>query len=51
MLPDRLSRTINEENFTKTRDITVEFPENIKFSLAKTPFGNNIEQQYSYSLC
>ena len=30
-LPDLLSRTINEEQFTKTRDITVEIPENIKF--------------------
>ena len=29
-LPDLLSRTIDEENFTKTRDITVEIPENIK---------------------
>ena len=46
-LPDLLSRTINEEQFTKTRDITVEIPENIKFFFAKTPFGNNIECQYS----
>ena len=30
-LPDFLSRTIDEEHFTKTRDITVEIPENIKF--------------------
>ena len=30
-LPDLLSRTIDEENFTKTRDITVEIQENIKF--------------------
>ena len=42
-LPDLLSRAINEEQFTKTRDITVEIPENIKFYFAKTPFGNNIE--------
>ena len=28
-LPDILSRTINEEQFTKTRDITVEIQENI----------------------
>ena len=27
-LPDLLSRTIDEEHFTKTRDITVEIPEN-----------------------
>ena len=46
-LPDLLSRTINEEQFTKTRDITVEIPENIEFYFAKTPFGNNIECQYS----
>ena len=46
-LPDLLSRTINEEQFTKTRDITVEIPENIKFYFAKTPFGNNTECQYS----
>ena len=42
-LPDLLSRTINEEQFTKNRDITVEIPESIKFHFAKTPFGNNIE--------
>ena len=36
-LPDLLSRTIDEEHFTKTRDITVEIPENIKLFLAKTP--------------
>ena len=46
-LPDLLSRTINEEHFTKTRDITVEVPENFKFYFAKTRFGNNIECQYS----
>ena len=46
-LPDLLSRTINEEQLTETRDITVEIPENIKFYFAKTPFGNNIECQYS----
>ena len=46
-LPDLLSRTINEEQFTKTRDFTVKIPENIKFYFAKTPFGNNIECQYS----
>ena len=46
-LPDLLSRTINQEQFAKTRDITVEIPENIKFYFAKTPFGNNIECQYS----
>ena len=48
-LPDLLSRAINEEQFTKNRDITVEIPENIKFYFAKTPFGNNIE--YQYSIC
>ena len=46
-LSDLLSRTIDEENFTKTRDITVEIPENIKFFLAKTPFTNNLECKYS----
>ena len=46
-LQDLLSRTIIEDQFTKTRDITVEIPENIKFYFAKTPFGNNIECQYS----
>ena len=29
-LPDLLSRKIDEELFTKTRDITVDIPENIK---------------------
>ena len=42
-LPDLLSRTIDEEHFTKTRDITVEIPENIKFFFAKTPLANNLE--------
>ena len=46
-LPDLLSRTIDEEHFTKTRDITVEIPENIKFFFAKTPFANNLECKYS----
>ena len=46
-LPDLLSRTIDEEHFTKTRDITVEKPENIKFFFAKTPFANNLECKYS----
>ena len=46
-LPDFLSRTIDEEHFTKTRDITVEIPENIKFFFAKTPFANNLECKYS----
>ena len=41
-LPDLLSRTIDKEHFTKTRDITVEIPENIKFFFAKTPFANNL---------
>ena len=45
--PDLLSRTINKEKFTKTRDITVEIPEKNIFYFAKTPFGNNIECQYS----
>ena len=35
-LPDLLSRTIDEEHFTKTGDITVEIPENIKFFFANT---------------
>ena len=48
-LPDLLSRTIHEEHFTKTRVITVEIPENIKFFLAKLPFTNNLE--YKYSIC
>ena len=46
-LPDLLSRTIDEEHFTKSRDITVEIPKNIKFFFAKTPFANNIECKYS----
>ena len=46
-LPDLLSTTIDKENFTKTRDITVEIPENMKFFLAKTPFTNNLECKYS----
>ena len=46
-LTDLLSRTINEEQFTKTRDIIVEIPENVKFFFAKIPFGNNIDCQYS----
>ena len=46
-LPDLLSRTIDEEHFTKTRDITVEIPENIKFFFAKTPFAINLECKYS----
>ena len=46
-LPDLLSRTIDEEQFTKTRDITVEIPENIKFFCAITPFTNNLECKYS----
>ena len=46
-LPDLLSRTIDEEHFKKTRNITVEIPENIKFFLAKTPFTNNLECKYS----
>ena len=45
--PDLLSRTIDEEHFTKTRDITVEIPENIKFFSAKTHFANNLECKYS----
>ena len=46
-LPDLLSRTIDEENFTKTSDITLEISENIKFFFSKTPFANNLECQYS----
>ena len=46
-LPDLLIRTIDEEHFTKTRDITVEIPENIKLFFAKTPFANNLECKYS----
>ena len=46
-LPDLLSRTIDEEHFTKTRDITVEIPENIKFFFAKKPFANYLECKYS----
>ena len=38
---------MDEEHFTKTRDITVEIPENIKFFLAKTPFTINHECKYS----
>ena len=46
-LPDLLSRTIDEEHFTKTRDIAVEMPEKLKFFLAKTAFTNNLECKYS----
>ena len=46
-LSDLLSRTIDEEHFTKTRDITVEMQENINFFFAKTPFANNLECKYS----
>ena len=46
-LPDLLSRTIDEELFTKSRDITVEISENIKFFFAKIPFNNNLECKYS----
>ena len=46
-LPDLLSRTIDKKHFTKTRDITVEIPENIKYFFAKTPFTNNLECKYS----
>ena len=45
-LPDLLSRTIDEEHFTKTRDITLKIPEN-KVFFAKTPFANNLECKYS----
>ena len=34
-LPDLLSRTINEEKFTKTRDITVGIPKKLNFTLRK----------------
>ena len=47
-LPDLLSRTIDEEHFTKTRDITVEIPENIKFFFVKTPLTNNLEFKRAY---
>ena len=46
-LPDLLSRTLDEEHFTKTRDIAVEMPEKLKFFLAKTTFTNNLECKYS----
>ena len=55
-LPDLLSRKIDEEHFTKSRDITVEIPEKIKHHLqkhhfakmfAKTPFANNLDCKYS----
>ena len=45
--PDLLSRTIDEEHFTKSRDTTVEIPHNIKFFFAKTLFANNLECKYS----
>ena len=48
-IPDLTSRTIDEEHFTKSRDITVEIPEIIKFFFAKTPFANNLE--FKYSIC
>ena len=46
-LPDLLSRTIDEEHFNKSRDITVQIAENVKFFFAKTPFANNLECKYS----
>ena len=46
-LPDLLLRTIDEEHFSKSRDITVEIPDNIKFFFAKTPFANNLECKWS----
>ena len=46
-LPDLLSRTVGEENFTKSRDSTVEIPDNIKFFFARTPLANNLECKYS----
>ena len=46
-LPNLLSTKIDEEQLTKTRDITVEIPENIKFFFAKTPSANNLECKYS----
>ena len=42
-LPELLSRTIDEEHFTKKRDMTVEITKNIKFFFLKTPFANNLE--------
>ena len=48
-LPDLLSRTLDEERFTKTRDITAEIPKNIIFFLAISPFTNNLECKYSIS--
>ena len=42
-LPDLLSITVDKGHLTKTRDVTVEIPENIKFFFAKTPFANNLE--------
>ena len=45
-LPDLLSRTIDEEHFTKTRDITVEIPEKINYFFAKIPFTNNLACKY-----
>ena len=46
-LSDLLSRTIDEEHFTKTRDITVEIQENIKLFFAEAPFTNNFNCKYS----
>ena len=45
--PSQQNEQIDEENFTKTRELTVEIPENIKFFFAKTPFANNLECKYS----
>ena len=41
-LPDLLSRTISEEHFTKSSDIAMEIPDNVKLFFARTPFGTSL---------
>ena len=47
-LPDLLCRTIDEEHFTKTRDITVEIPENIKIFSRKNTFYKQPRMQIKH---
>ena len=46
--PDLLSRTIDEENFTKTRDITAEIPENINIFFRKNTIYEHPGMQIHY---
>ena len=42
---DLLSRSIDAEHLTKSRDITIEIPDNIKFFFAETPFCKQSRMQ------